>query len=422
MRPALAIAAVLLTTGAVGLAQAPARLVERPGGSVARAVEWLDAVLTHVPGEQDAALRRVAGWSSEAVRHLEVEVTAIRRLMRNPNTSGFFLPIDFDRRGGTEIRYSGRDRTELKEAAERAIRNGLDGADLAARGVLLHTDIAVLADGSGRVLRHADGQRVDFDDDAVDHWRATRIFAGMIEKKDARFADLVLWSRASLAWLIAVQQWNAAHVRHAVDRYGDDADVRFLAGALHEMLAGARTQALVQGGGLPVNFEPRVGSRDAELADAGALFTRAIDLNPRHAEARLHYGRVLTLTGRAAAAVSELRRAAGEAQEPEQRYFAHMFLGAALEAVGPTAAAGDAYRAAAALFPQAQAPRLALSHLAYSTGQRGEAAAAIEPLLALPAGDDDRLDPWWAYLESPGRHAQKLLAAAGQRLAAPATP
>jgi Flp pilus assembly protein TadD len=394
------------------------RMVERPDGSVTRAADWAAAALAHVPGERDAALRRIAGWPDAAVRHLEVEVTSIRQLMRNPDLKVFRIPPDFDRTGGAEIRYSARDRALLEDTAARLVRDGVAAVDLALRGVLFHTDIAVLAEGAGRMLHYADGRRVNFDDAAADHWRAARVLADMLSAQDGRLPDLTHWARAALAWMVAVQQWNAAHVDHAVDRFGDDADVRFLAGCLHEMLASARTQAFLQGGGVPAGFQPRVGSRNAELGTALALFRRAVALNPRHTEARMHYGRMLTLTGRPEAAVPELQRATTESTDTTERYFGQLFLGAALEAAKSWAAAREAYTAAAALFPPAQAPRLALSHLLFATGQRQDAATAIAPLLAAPPDEDVRTDPWWTYLAWAGRDADARLADARRRLAA----
>jgi hypothetical protein len=74
-------------------------------------------------------------------------------------------------------------------------------------------------------------------------------------------------------------------------------------------------------------------------------------------------------------------------------------------------------RTAAALFPRAQTPYLALSQLAARYGDRGAAARAIEPLLALGAEEAERQDPWWIYARSTGRDAERLLTQASERLA-----
>ena len=64
-------------------------------------------------------------------------------------------------------------------------------------------------------------------------------------------------------------------------------------------------------------------------------------------------------------------------------------------------AARAAFERAAALRPAAQSPLLALSQLAYSRGDSGEAAALLARVAELPALDGD--DPWWTYNTTVGR-------------------
>jgi hypothetical protein len=117
--------------------------------------------------------------------------------------------------------------------------------------------------------------------------------------------------------------------------------------------------------------------------------------------------------------VTELRRATAEATEPMLRYYAQLFLGAALEETNDVQASREAYRAAARLFPRAQAPRLALSQLASASGNRGDALDAIESLLAPDGDEDEARDPWWRYFISCGRNATELIAQASERLVTP---
>ena len=128
---------------------------------------------------------------------------------------------------------------------------------------------------------------------------------------------------------------------------------------------------------------------------------------------------MLALLGRAPAAVTELGRASTELTDPALRYYAEMFLGAALEASAQSDGARAAYTSAAALFPTAQSPRMALSHLAFSRGDRGAATEAIAPLLASSDNESEREDPWWTYLTACGRQAQELIAQARDRLSTP---
>ncbi len=427
---ALGVAWVLVAgvAGVTTLAAAPqgamsnsngALFVNRPEGSVASAVAWVEAVLAHAPGRRDDAVQLVGAWQNAVVTGLRVETASIRLLMREPRVKVFPLPIEFDRGRPREIRYTRSERDALEEAAVHIRRTGLSHPDFVARAVVLHTDIALLGEGTGNVLRYADGTQVDLELRIADHWAAARAFGDGLDARAGRNADLALWYRATLAVMALAQMWNAAHADRAVERFGDEAEVQFLAGCLHETLAGGRTQAALDAARIPATMVVRVGSRGAELDRAAALLRRAVALQPNHGEARLRYGRVLTLTGRAEQAVGELRRALGLVTEPAQKYFAQLFLGAALEAAGRRPAARAAYQAAAVLIPAAQAPRLALSQLAFSSGDRAEASAAIAPLLALPADESRRQDPWWSYSASCGRNAGTLIEQAQQRLWTP---
>jgi tetratricopeptide (TPR) repeat protein len=412
---------VASAVGTASAAQSTARIVTRPDGAVQRATEWVEAILTHAPGKPDDAVSLVVGWTTTQVTELLIELSAIRRLMRDPHTKAFPLPIEFDRTRGasTEIQYSTDERSSLDAAATRLSRRGLTDVDFVMRGIVLHSDIAQLGDGTGTILRFWDGGRMDLDRRNADHWQMARALVDRIDAKAGRGSDLAFWYRATLSTMASSQIWNAEHADHALKRFADDAELQFLAGCLHETLAAAQTQVSLANTKLPAGVVVHVRSSGNELQQASSLLKRALELNPGQTEARLHFGRVLTLTGHAAAAVTELQRAIAGITDPAQQYYAQLFLGAALEAADQRAAAARAYQAAATLFPRAQAPRLALSQLALSTGDRAGASAAIEPLLTLSAREDERADPWWNYFGSYGHGADELMAQARQRLVTP---
>jgi Flp pilus assembly protein TadD len=116
---------------------------------------------------------------------------------------------------------------------------------------------------------------------------------------------------------------------------------------------------------------------------------------------------VLLARGKPQDAVAELKAAV--TPDPLLRYYAQMFLGAAEEALAHPDAARAAYQRAAALFPRAQSPALALSALYARRSDRGAARTAIGPVFDLPVHAEDRDDPWWHYRTVQGRNADDLL-------------
>jgi hypothetical protein len=58
---------------------------------------------------------------------------------------------------------------------------------------------------------------------------------------------------------------------------------------------------------------------------------------------------------------------------------------------------------------------LGLSRLADQTGDRPAARAVAARVLALPANDFERADPWWSYEVTQARHVDGLIADLHQR-------
>ena len=73
-----------ITAGAAASQQIGLRIVNRPDRTVDLAARWTDSVLTHTPGASDAAIIAVAGWPSDDVRNLLVEVASIRLILKDP--------------------------------------------------------------------------------------------------------------------------------------------------------------------------------------------------------------------------------------------------------------------------------------------------------------------------------------------------
>ena len=85
------------------------------------------------------------------------------------------------------------------------------------------------------------------------------------------------------------------------------------------------------------------------------------------------------------------------ATEPLFRYFVALFLGTAEEELGDFNAAREQYGRAAALYPRAQSPYLALSALTTRQGDRAGARNEVQRVFDLPAEPPGRDDPWWDY-------------------------
>ena len=155
------------------------------------------------------------------------------------------------------------------------------------------------------------------------------------------------------------------------------------------------------------------------MQQAERFFRRAIERGLHFDEARIRLGRVLGLQGRHADAVDQLRAAAPA--DPLLSYYAAMFLGAEVEALARPAEARGWYERAAALYPRAQSPRLAISQLAQREADRPGAIRALEQAFQASAAGEDGDDPWWTYHTAQGRDANSRLAAL-YRLVPPERP
>ena len=101
--------------------------------------------------------------------------------------------------------------------------------------------------------------------------------------------------------------------------------------------------------------------------------------------------------GRHDEAAAELRKALGAGLPRESQYYAELFVGREEQALGRSEAARESFERASELYPLAQSPRLALSHLARQSGDRTRALQALRYVSELPANALRREDPWWDY-------------------------
>jgi tetratricopeptide (TPR) repeat protein len=249
-----------------------------------------------------------------------------------------------------------------------------------------------------------DGEATNFGLGEI-HWAIGRSLLNAVTPQPDAMVNL--WYRATGAWMLREQQFNPAHLERARDLFPNDAFIAFLSGANAEIYASPFVQSAIKTAVLPAGVVFKIGNESSELKLAEPLFQRAVRLDPAFAEARVHLGHVLLARGQFEDAINELT--AVEMREPLLRYYANMFLGAAREALGRVDAARAAYDQAAAIFPRAQSPYLALSALDARRGDRGAARKSIEQVLAFPRDAALRDDPWWRYGITPGRRASDLM-------------
>jgi tetratricopeptide (TPR) repeat protein len=246
----------------------------------------------------------------------------------------------------------------------------------------------------------------------VGHWEFARTLLDKVVPAPARDDFSRRWYSASAAYLEGLEQLTPTHFSRGLRAFPDDAGLLFFAGCLHETLAEPRVQEAMQGATIPTDVKFDVSSRRNELREAESLLRKALKAQPDHLEARIHLGRVLGLRGEHIEAEALLRKAVADAKEPLLQYYAKLFLGAEKEALGDRALARDLYDDATVLYPEAQAPRLALSLLSAVDGKHDDALAMMAGVLGSPG--ETRKDPWWTYHYSPRRKAPEDLAAVYQ--------
>jgi tetratricopeptide (TPR) repeat protein len=350
---------------------------------------WLAAAREHTPGANDASLAALRRWPRDAT----------------------FAAID---------------------AASRSAEAGVLG-----RGLILHTDIAILERttgggaeaGVGRSIRLIDAEAVGSLRRTY-QWDAGRRLATLLAKRPQGEPIARTWFRAVAALL---QQWGdlgacRSHLDHAAALFPDDPVLWLYRGTLHQAFADVRVQGYMArvrrgdslqsatGGmyrdaagnlrdlgvassenstNLPVTSA--VKETGVELGFAEGALRRAFALDPSLAEARIRLAHVLGARGKPADAVALAREALAKPLPPFLEYYGAMVLGQNAERLGNAAEAGAAYDRAVAVFPHAQAARVAASRAALSAGRREEAVAAIVEAIG-PDAPPDREDPWaWYY-------------------------
>jgi tetratricopeptide (TPR) repeat protein len=396
--------------------------------TIGRLEKWLDAIERHKPGEADASVSEIRPWGPQEVDEMLIDLNALVTLMRNERATKFFGPSTGSR-PPTAIFYTSSQLDRLRtRARNEKTRN--DENRILKRGALLHTDIAAQLPFEAKSLSEKppvrsqrimvsfdDGRRLGFEN-ATEHWRAARLLLDRVRPKDSRnnkpapARDQLVqsWYRVTSAYQQRIQQYEHGHLERALELFPGDAELHFFSGCLHETFASRRIQSVFRAVSLPEGVTFNIESERSELRLAESSFRKALAIDANLTEARIRLGHVLTLIGRHSDAADELRKAISTTEDPLLLYYGHLLLGGQLDALGDRDRARDAYKRAAALFPRAQSPQLALSEIASRAGDRRAALDSIRSVLGPPVDEFDRADPWWTYHMQQGRSAEEQLA------------
>ncbi len=381
----------------------PAAVADRRPGA------WFTAVRAHEPGRPDASLVAVASWTPEEVARVIPSV-----------------------------------------AGER------DAPRLLEKALVLHTDIAIVEREGGAglgqsergmaVMMLEDGRQVGSRRLSV-HWRIGRMIAGFLvalppaigpgnepptrdqieRERLARLRVVRNWYRASGA---LIQEWADCgllftHVQEGLTLLKGDPVLTLYRATLHQAYADPRIQQYARrtdwrrlgvgvvrlNDGRPVPATSAFPERpEIELELAADDLLRVIELDPQLVEARIRLAHVRSAQGRHEDAAALIRPALASPLPAFLEYYGRLVLGRSEERLGRLPEARAAFERAAALSPDAQAPRIALSRLALLQGRATEALAGLlESARASVQEPED--DPWWWYFRRHEPDAGTLIGA-----------
>jgi tetratricopeptide (TPR) repeat protein len=343
---------------------------------------WLDAVNTHVPGERDDAVARLAPWSRD---ELESAVFGTLRRQRPASQLG-----------------------------------------IVERGLVLHADIAVLnrtargyalpPSGSNtpyNTTLFQDGRAVGVMYGTI-HWEFGRRLLERLPKGDEGLHISRRFYRTAGAML---QLWGeypelTRHLAAGRRALGDDPVLLLYEGTQAQAYAGPRLQRFFderrrsgptmltaapssRGGAAPEmpSLPGALPTINGSRAQAERLFRRAIAIDPTLTEARIRLAHVLGDSERHDEAAAELQRAMVSPLPPMLDYYSSLLAGREARARGQLDAARTAFERAAALYPGASAPRYGLSEVAMARGDRTQSLSHL--LDGARAAGAEANEPWW---------------------------
>jgi hypothetical protein len=364
-------AVIVVVTMLAGVATgARAHQAETPGAS-RDLIDWFHAVDAHTPGLNDPALETIKSLSP-----------------------GTFL----------EIRRALGDRRKAQsvESFNRLVH----------RGAVMHLDAAMALVGEGKPGPYRRPGSSRFRSTAVLtsdggfngvevmglHWEYGRALIDYTLPLPSEDETARRWYVAAAAFMVnrALLADLTPHLERARKLFPSDPDVLFLSGCYFEAVSSPRVLPLYESPDLPSGIRIAAPSARESWRQAEHYFRRAAEARPGFAAARVRRARSLHLLGRNDEALGELREAVTRTDDPKLLYFAAIFEGAAQEALGDMTAASASYERAATLFPNAQAPYIALSRIARDRGDRAAAQTAMARGFARETRAETD-DPWWTY-------------------------
>jgi hypothetical protein len=373
--------------------------------ALVRLQRWLEVVEQHTPGTVDAAALEIAGWSRQHLTSVAGDVARLSLFVqRSRQHSPAAVPT-------IELHNT---RFTLAEILE-----SFHGNATLRRGAMLHADLGSLVqndrwrpaadDDDSDVLVVSDGRSSGKRYESV-HWEIGRLILDAIKPEAAEDPGVTLWYRAASAYLLREGHLGQAraHLERAQRLLPDDPMLLLDRAYFHQILSSISIQAAADDLRLD-GADPAVGTRRAELIRAERLFRQALSRQPDHADARMRLGHTLGLLDRHEDAVIELRAAIASGPAGAELYFAELFLGHQQQALGRHDEARRHYENAAELYPFAQSPQLALSHLARASGDRAGALRALTIVFSLRPSESERWDPWWDYYDVHREDADRLM-------------
>ena len=370
---------------------------------------WLNLARHHEPGRIDAALKQEREISLERHFSLIVDLEALIEFVRNP---------DLEHLKKARRIYSQTEQAFLKKIA--AIERVAGTTDKLLKRIALLESDGVMLTGGQKFILVPPGSKIPKDMvlstdgiglDAVvapPNWRLARTAVDALSANPDARRWIQQWYTATTSYLfydhvLAVIPEHVAAWQRVLP---DDGEAWFYEGCLFEVFAGSRLQHAMLDARRK-RLEVKLEDSYSHLRQSRRRFEQALELNPRHVEARLRLARVKSLLGETKAAVSELSAVIPElGSDRELVYLGQLFLGAAQESSGDYAGARTAYAEAWSLYPRALSPRIS------RLGLDPPSAAGEDVLADLLRQQRIRSDdPWLSYHLGPGRFGPGLATA-----------